>query len=240
MSQVIRIGTSGWTYPHWREIFYPVRCPKKEWLSYYSTVFDTVELNATFYRLPDFRTFRNWHARTPDHFIWAVKASKYITHTRRLREPEEPLERFYGAASGLGEKLGPVLFQLPPGLPFEADVLGKFCRALKAGFRHVLEVRHPSWISEQVFDILRTYGVGLCIADTAGRYPLCEVLTTDFVYIRLHGAHELYRSDYSEDELNMWARKIRAWGKDTYVYFDNDAEGHAVRNAKGLKKILGL
>jgi uncharacterized protein YecE (DUF72 family) len=199
-----------------------------------------VELNATFYRLPNLKTFENWNVRTPDHFLWAVKANKYITHTKRLKEPAEPLERFYTASSGLKEKLGPILFQLPPSLSFDEEVFQDFCQSLSTSKRHALEVRHPSWICEQVFSILEAYKIAFCVADTAGRYPFHEVVTTDFVYIRLHGSQKLYASDYSTKELETWAKKITAWNRDAYVYFDNDFGGHAVKNARQLKEILGL
>lgn len=235
----IRIGTSGWTYPHWQELFYPVDWPKSRWLEYYTEHFDTVELNATFYRLPLLKTFENWKARTPAHFLWAVKANKYITHTKRLKGPEEPLKRFYTAAACLQEKLGTILFQLPPSLLFDEKEFRNFCQYLKPSQRHALEVRHPSWISDRLFAILEEYNVAFCIADTAGRYPYHEVVTADFVYIRLHGSKKLYASDYSEGELQAWAHKIKEWGKDTYLYFDNDFGGYAVKNAKRLKEILG-
>jgi uncharacterized protein YecE (DUF72 family) len=209
-------------------------------LEYYVQHFDTVELNATFYRLPKPETFENWNARTPDHFLWALKASKYITHTKRLKDPGEPLDRFYTAASGLKEKLGPILFQLPPSLPFDEKEFERFCQSLHRSRRHTLEARHPSWISDRLFAILKNYNIALCIADTAGRYPYHEVVTADFVYVRLHGSTKLYASEYSEGELKTWAEKIKAWGKDTYLYFDNDFSGYAVKNAKRLKEILDL
>jgi len=240
MGEDIRIGTSGWTYPHWKELFFPVDWPKSKWLEYYARHFDTVELNASFYRLPKLKTFENWKDRTPNHFLWALKASKYITHTKRLKDPEEPLERFCTASCALEEKLGPILFQLPPSLSFDEKVFEHFCQSLNPSQRHALEVRHPSWINDRLFAILRTHKIAFCIADTAGRYPFHEAVTGDFVYIRLHGSRKLYASDYSEKELQAWARKIRAWGKDTYLYFDNDFEGYAVKNAKRLKEILGL
>lgn len=240
MEREIRIGTSGWTYPHWQKLFYPKDWPKSRWLEYYAEHFDTVELNATFYRLPQLKTFENWRHRTPDHFLWAIKANKYITHTKRLKEPAEPLGRFYTAAFGLEEKLGPILFQLPPSLSFDEKEFQDFCRSLNRSMRHTLEVRHPSWISDRVFRILKEHNIAFCIADTAGRYPFHEVVTADFVYIRLHGSKKLYASDYSERDLRAWANKIKEWGKDTYLYFDNDFEGYAVKNAKRLKKILGL
>ena len=240
MKRELRIGTSGWTYDHWKKLFYPENLPKSRRLEYYGKHFDTVELNATFYRLPKPKTFENWKRRTPDYFLWAVKANKYITHTKRLKEPVEALERFYAAASGLEKKLGPILFQLPPSLSFDEKEFNNFCQSLNPSQRHTLEVRHPSWISDRLFSILKKFNIALCIADTAGRYPYHEVVTADFLYIRLHGSKKLYASEYSEGELQAWAEKITGWGKDTYLYFDNDFGGYAVKNAKRLKKILGL
>jgi len=239
MDRQIRVGTSGWTYPHWKNVFYPAACKKSRWLEYYTEYFDTVELNATFYRLPKAKTVEGWKRRTPDFFLWAVKANKYITHTKRLREPKEPLERFYSVASVLEEKLGPILFQLPPSLPFDEERFRGFCGCLSGSHRHALEVRHPSWISDRLFAILEEHSIAFCISDTAGRYPFHEAVTADFMYVRLHGSKKLYASDYSEEELQAWAQRIKTWGKDTYLYFDNDFEGYAVGNAKRLKEILG-
>jgi uncharacterized protein YecE (DUF72 family) len=236
----IRIGTSGWTYKHWEGLFYPFKWPKSKWLEYYIEHFDTVELNATFYRLPNHTTFENWKSRTPDNFLWSVKSSKFITHIKKLKNPVDSLVRFYGATTGLGEKLGIVLFQLPPNLAFDENVFMDFCMSLASNARHTLEVRHPSWINDQVFSILREFNIALCIADTAGRYPFCEEITADFIYIRLHGSHKLYASRYSEEELQTWAEKVNVWNRNTFIYFDNDFEGNAVHNAKRLKEILGV
>lgn len=236
----IRIGTSGWTYDHWQGIYYPAGWPKSKRLEYYAMHFDTVELNATFYRLPDRTTFNRWNSRTPEHFCWSVKSSRFITHTKKLENSSEPLDRLYGAVSGLGEKLGGILFQLPPSLAFNENVFGEFCQSLKPDTRHAIEVRHPSWINERSFGILREYNIALCIADTAERYPYCEEITADFVYIRLHGSRKLYASKYSEEELRTWAEKIVVWNRDTFVYFDNDFEGYAVDNAGRLREILEL
>ncbi|MBW2108969.1 MAG: DUF72 domain-containing protein [Deltaproteobacteria bacterium] len=235
---MFRIGTSGWTYPHWIDRFYPPEHSKSRWLEYYAQHFDTVELNASFYRLPKPVTFENWKARTPAHFLWSVKASKFITHTKRLKDPQEPLTRLYRAAGGLGKKLGVVLFQLPPSLTFDKAVFQDFCQALDPHVRHALEVRHPSWIGERVLGLLEQYNVAFCVADTAGRYPYCEAVTADFVYVRLHGSKKLYASDYSVKELRTWAAKLRAWGKLSFVYFDNDAEGYAIKNARQLRSML--
>jgi uncharacterized protein YecE (DUF72 family) len=235
----IRIGTSGWTYKHWEGLFYPVKWPKSKWLEYYIKHFDTVELNATFYRLPNRTTFANWKSRTPDKFLWSVKGSKFITHIKKLEKPAESLERFYAAATGLGAKLGVILFQLPPSLAFDENVFMDFCMSLDPNARHALEVRHPSWINDQVFSILKEFNIALCMADTAGRYPFCEEITADFVYIRLHGSQQLYASQYLEEELRTWAQKVNVWNRDAFIYFDNDFEGHAVKNAKKLKELLG-
>ena len=235
----IRIGTSGWTYKHWKGTFYPLKWPETKWLEYYSRHFDTVELNASFYRLPKRITFENWKARSPDNFLWSVKGSKFITHIRRLENPAEPLDRLYDAAAGLGEKLGVILFQLPPSLTFDEEVFRDFCELLNPQVRHALEVRHPSWINDHVFSVLSEFNIALCMADTAGRYPSCEAITADFAYIRLHGSRKLYASEYSEGELREWAEKIYACNRDVFIYFDNDFECRAVNNARRLKQILG-
>ena len=241
MNPRIVIGTSGWNYDHWKGIFYHEGCPKSKWLEFYAKNFTTVEVNATFYRLPKPKTFENWRLRTPENFLWAVKANRYITHIKRLREPIDSLTRFFDAARLLQEKLGPILFQLPPSLAFDANTAERFCKCLSTyNHRCALEVRHPSWIQDRPLAIIKEYNIALCISDTAGHYPYCEAITADFIYIRLHGSQELYASDYSEGELCSWARKIKKWEKETYLYFDNDFEGYAPKNAIKLKEILGL
>jgi uncharacterized protein YecE (DUF72 family) len=240
MAKGIYIGTSGWNYEHWKEIFYPPDCPKSKWLEFYAQHYGTVELNASFYRLPKPQTFDNWRTRTPDNFLWTVKANKYITHIKRIQDIEEPLGRFFGSVELLKEKLGPILFQLPPSLSFSEEVLSRFCRQLKENYLYALEVRHASWAQKKAIDILRDHNIALCISDTAGRYPYIEENTATFNYIRLHGSEKLYVSEYTEEELNECARKIRNWSKDAYLYFDNDYGGYAIKNAKRLKEILGL
>lgn len=238
MAQKWRIGTSGWNYKHWKGLFYPPDLSQRKWLEFYTGEFDTVELNASFYRLPKVTTFHSWYERTPQGFLWAVKANKFITHTRRLKDCEESLERFYDSIQGLKEKLGPILLQLPPSLAFDEVLFREFCTLLQDRHRHVLEVRHASWITDKVFDIMNQFNVAFCISDTAGRYPYHEAVTTDFIYIRLHGSRKLYTSEYTTQELHTWAEKILQWGKETFCYFDNDFEGYAVQNARELKKIL--
>lgn len=234
----IRIGTSGWSYPHWKGLFYNETRPKSDWLDFYTQRFSTVEVNATFYHMPKPQTVENWRDGTPEGFLWAVKASRYITHVKKLRSPRESLERFYDVVDRFEHKLGPILFQLPPMLKFDAAVFDEFCAALKPGRRHALEVRHPDWIGPDALQSLEARGIAFCIADTAGRFPYAEAVTADFVYIRLHGSQALYGSDYTEEELQAWAQKIRKWKRDTYVYFDNDAHAFAPKNALRLKEIL--
>ena len=238
MSAKWRIGTSGWNYSHWKETFYPPQVPVSKWLDFYADHFDTVEVNATFYRLPKPDTFDNWYKKTPNDFLWAVKASKYITHTKRLKDCKEPLERLYHSARRLREKLGPILVQLPPNLSFDTERLAQFCKNLEPSCRHALEIRHPSWINTHVFDILKEYKIAFCISDTAARYPYHEVLTSDFLYIRLHGSRKLYVSEYTDEELLEWSRKIRNWNMEAYIYFDNDFNGFAIKNAIKLKEML--
>ncbi len=237
----IRIGTSGWNYPHWRGVFYPKGLPTRKWLSYYATFFDTVEVNATFYGTPKEATLCRWYEETPPGFLFALKASRFITHVRRLRNVKEPLERFYRIISPLKEKIGPLLFQLPPSLQYDRELLRDFLDLLDLRFRTTIEIRHRSFHNEEFLELLAARNIALCLSDTAGRYPsLLEALTADFVYIRLHGSRTLYRSCYTEAELSSWAEKIRRYQRPAYVYFDNDSLGWAVPNALRLKELLGL
>ncbi len=234
----IYIGTSGWNYDHWKGVFYAEGCPKSKWLEFYAKHFISVEVNATFYRSMKPKTFENWWKMTPDGFLWAVKANRYITHIRRLKDAKEPLERFLGDLEPLREKLGPILFQLPPSLAFDEEVFDKFCNYLPENRLYTIEARHPSWLGRNALSSLKRHNIAWCISDTAGRYPYCEAVTSEFIYIRLHGSKKLYASEYSEDELKRWAEKIKKWGKDTYIYFDNDFMGHAPKNALQLKGIM--
>lgn len=235
------VGTSGYNYPHWRERFYPAGLPARRWLNYYATRFNTVELNVTFYRLPDARTFAGWYARTPAGFLFALKGSRLVTHLKRLENVDDAISKFFHAAGELREKLGVVLWQLPPGLHANTARLAAFCGLLYTNpvarnTRHAFEFRHQSWFVPEVYRILSAHNFALCIAD-APRWPSAEEVTADFVYLRFHGGRRLYASCYTEDELASWARKVVRWlgeGRDVYAYFNNDAEGHAVANAETL------
>jgi len=232
------IGTSGWTYDHWQGNFYPPDLPKTRWLTYYAERFDTVELNASFYRSMRESTFAKWHERTPPEFVWSVKANRFITHIRRLKDVQSSLEKFFTSIAPLREKLGVVLFQLPPGLGFQKADFEPFCDLLPAGLKYTIEARNSQWCTEEVLSCLQSRGIAWCISDTAGCYPCLEAVTADFVYIRLHGSRSLYASEYTEEELVAWAEKIKAWKRETYVYFDNDFMAYAPHNALRLKTLL--
>ncbi len=243
----VLVGTSGWNYEGWKGSFYPEKLPRTKWLEYYTRNFQTIEVNATFYHEMRKSTYKKWREGTPDGFCWAVKANRFITHIKRLRDVAEPLKRFFGSASVLGDKLGPVLFQLPPSLGFDRAVLEEFCASLHdaarssaglpEGVRCAIEPRHESWMQDEALACLRELGFGFCISDTGGRYPYTEAVTSDFAYIRLHGPTTLYASSYSGPELERWAARIAALDKDAYIYFDNSVMAYAPTNALELKRL---
>jgi len=234
----IRIGTSGWHYPEWRGGFYPRGLQQRLELQFLSRRLDTVEINGSFYGLRKPADYKSWVERSPEGFVFAVKGHREITHNKRLRDVREDVEEFY--ASGvldLGPKLGPVLWQLPPMLPWRPERLAEFLDLLPGPpVRHALEVRHPSWDTPELAEVLTRHNVALVVAESAGRFPeLCE-LTADFVYARLHGDQELYVSAYSDEALDRWADRCREWSatRDVYVYFDNTMEGAAPFDALAL------
>jgi uncharacterized protein YecE (DUF72 family) len=234
------IGTSGWHYDHWRRLFYPDKLAKAKWLDFYARNFNTVELNSSFYRLPSEQAFTTWHDSTPPRFTFAVKVSRLITHIKRLNDSQEPLDTFVERAKILEEKLGPLLYQLPPSMHRDDARLESFLSILPQGLRHVFEFRHQSWLDDKVFAIMRRYNVGLCVFDMP-RFSCPLVATADFVYLRFHGSTRLYSSSYSDDELAEWARGIASLPsavKSAYAYFNNDVEACAVRNAITLRGYL--
>ena len=240
MAAKYHIGCSGWHYGHWRGLYYPKELPKVKWLSCYAQEFNTVELNNTFYRLPSEKAFSTWRESTPDDFVFAVKVSRFITHINRLRNLDASVDNFLSRAAFLKEKLGPLLYQLPPSMRRDDEVLENFLSTLPSKYQHVIEFRHESWIDEKVFDILRRHSVGLCGFDAPG-FSCPLVATTDFAYVRLHGSEDLYSSRYSGDDLAHWARRIARLGRNlriTYVYFNNDVEAFAIENAKTLRDLL--
>jgi uncharacterized protein YecE (DUF72 family) len=242
----IFIGTSGYNYPHWSNgVFYPPGLPERKWLEHYTRFFNTVELNVSFYRLPRKSVFEAWRKRTPENFIFVVKGSRFITHVKKLKDCEEPLKLFFNNVEGLKEKLGAVLWQLPPNLHVDEEKLKTFCKTIhqlrvSRFIRHSFEFRHPSWFCEEIYTILKKYGFSLCIAHSRD-WPYKEIATSDFVYFRFHGGEILYASNYSEEELREWAGKAKYWmkkRKDIYAYFNNDAYGFAIKNALRFKELL--
>ncbi len=234
------IGTSGWVYPHWREVFYPQKLAQPKWLEFYTRHFSTVELNNSFYHLPTEKAFSNWYDTSPEGFCYAVKVSRFITHIKRLKDVAEPIETFLKRARHLRQKLGPLLYQLPPNMHRNDERLESFLSLLPKGLRHVIEFRHESWLDEGVFDILRRHNIGFCVFDMPG-LPCPLLATADFAYVRFHGSSGLYSSCYSDEELEGWARRISGLAKDleaVYIYFNNDAEGFAIKNAQTLAKYL--
>jgi uncharacterized protein YecE (DUF72 family) len=281
---VTRVGTSGWRYPRWRGTFYPKGVTQARELEYMASRLGTVEINGSFYSLQRPECYVAWREATPDGFVFAVKGSRFITHMKKLRDVDVALANFF--ASGilaLEDRLGPILWQLPPQLPFDCDRLREFFdrlprdteAAVRLGkkhdqrvegrawlqtderrpIRHAIEVRHESYMDPAFIALLREHQIALCVADTAGKFPFLEDVTGDFVYVRLHGDVELYASGYSDESLDRWAKKIRAWragkdpkdavrvssekppsadARDVYVYFDNDAKVHAPFDAESL------
>ncbi len=237
---MIHIGTSGWNYQHWRDVFYPRGLPSRVWLEHYASEFETVEVNATFYRLLPASTFEGWRARTPEGFLFAIKAPRTITHRKRLADCEEELAAFLARARLLGDRLGPLLFQLPPNWGCDPERLSAFLRHLSGGPRCAFEFRSESWHCEAVYCLLREADAAL-VRVSAPRFPDADVRTADFQYVRMHGKPRLYVSKYSDAELARWAGEITAWagaGQEVFVYFNNDAHGHAVEDARQLRRLL--
>ena len=269
----IRIGISGWTYDGWRGDFYPRGLPRRAELSYAAERMGSVEINGSFYSLQRPSSYRSWHEQTPADFCFALKGGRYVTHMKKLRDVEAPLANFF--ASGvleLGEKLGPILWQIPERLTYDADLLASFFDLLPRTqgevaelarhhdgklaqdrtvtvvpealatrrVRHALEFRHTSFCTEEAYALLREHDIACVVSDSAGRWPMAEAVTSDLVYVRLHGDQELYTSGYSDAALDQWAARCRSWAEqaDVVVYFDNDAKGYAPWDALRLSERL--
>lgn len=238
----IYIGTSGWSYPSWAPILYP-GVPRARWLAHAARTFTGLEVNATFYRQQSEETFRRWREETPAEFRFGMKAHRYITHYKRLRDARASVDLLRRPARALGDKLAAVVWQLPADLAFDRDRLRGFLAELARwrGTRHALEMRHRSWFTDEVADALSLARVAVCISD-APDFPMWLEATTDLVYVRLHGHTRKYASSYSRAHLERWAARVRAWQaerRDVHVYFDNDAEGAAVANARTLLELVG-
>jgi len=269
---MIRIGISGWRYEPWRGVFYPERMPQRRELEFCGRHFPTVEINGSFYSLQRPQYYDDWYNETPEGFLFAVKGSRYITHMLRLTHIEKPLANFFASGIlNLREKLGPFLWQFPPMFRYneqrlarffdllprttaealalarrrDARMIGRSRLAIDANrpLRHALEIRHPSFMTADFVRLLRKHDIGLVVADTAGKWPKMFHVTTNFVYVRLHGDIQIYTSGYSDKALDSWARRIRAWhkaGHDVYVYFDNDVKVRAPFDALNLMHKLRL
>lgn len=250
------IGTSGWIYGHWQGIFYPEDLSSKDKLKYFSQHFKTAEINYSFYHLPRPSTYQNWYNQAPADFIFAVKASRFITHIKRLQGVKEAWKQFLENALSLKEKLGPILFQFPPSFKATAENIKRLEKFFKDVLKDILprkrkikamtfilrlatEFRHRSWCDEKIYNLLKKYKVAWVIADSP-RYPKVKVVTANFVYLRMHGSKVLFSSNYRKKELQALSQEIKKWLKeklDVYCYFNNDARGYAIENAKELLKL---
>jgi uncharacterized protein YecE (DUF72 family) len=238
MKGTARIGTSGFSYDHWRGVFYPDGVAQRQWLEHYAKHFDTVELNSTFYSMPRSTTCRTWRARTPKGFCFAVKLNRWITHRKRLIDCGEPLGAYLEAVGELKGKLGPVLIQLPPGLAADTRRLDEFLDICPKRRRWAVEFRNAAWLCPDVYAVLRRHNAALCIHDLLQDHPM--ETTADWVYLRYHGAGTRYGGCYSRQRLSAEAERIRHWlqrGYDVFAYFNNDAHGYAVQNAAELKRL---
>jgi uncharacterized protein YecE (DUF72 family) len=238
---IARVGCSGWQYKHWRGNFYPADVPQSRWFEHYASIFDTVEINNTFYRLPERATFAAWAQRAPAGFEFAVKASRFLTHMKKLKDPEEPIDRLFSRMRPLSTRRGPILYQLPPGWKVDRPRFEHFVDTLPRGIRHAMEFRDPSWYDPAVLSLMRRHGMALCLHDMPGSATGREV-TAPFVYVRFHGASSRYGGSYPDAHLFRWAEWLnhcRDRGCDVYAYFNNDIGGHAPRNALTLRSMLG-
>ena len=250
----VYIGTSGWVYSDWQGKFYPDDLPKRKWLEYYGQHFKTVEVNSTFYHSMRPATFENWAKAVPDNFVFAVKASRFITHVRRLEDIKSSMIQIIEPALRMSKKLGPILFQLPPRFKADGKRLERFLQTashlrgessshLGGGqkLRYAFEFRDPSWFDEPIYQLLGKHNAALVIAESGGHWPSEEVITANFIYIRFHGEGGSYASKYTDDDLKVWAKKIKKWqkaGVDVYAYFNNDVNAFAIDNAKMLIDLI--
>jgi uncharacterized protein YecE (DUF72 family) len=237
----LQIGTSGWVYKHWMGIFYPLHLPSNQQLSFYAQNFSTVEINFSFYRLPERSVFESWREQTPSGFLFAVKGSRYLTHMKKLKDPQEPLSRLMERVEGLQEKLGPILFQFPHTWHLNLERLQSFLELLQTygQQRFTFEFRHSSWLIPQVYKLLENAGVALCLP-VSPTVPLDVRLTAPWTYIRMHTGQ--YGVGYSDEELSIWANRIRLFLQqeaDVYIYFNNDPDGYAIHDAQHLCRLLG-
>ena len=233
----IRVGCSGWQYRHWAGDFYPGELATSRWFAHYALTFDTVEINNSFYRLPPPAIFIKWREQAPKHFLYAVKASRFLTHMKKLKDPEDPLFRFFENATQLGPHLGPILYQLPPNFPINLERFEIFLRALPRGYRHTVEFRDTSWYDDRVYALLEKHKVALCLHDMQGSATE-RIVVGPFIYVRFHHGTRKYGGRYSDERLDSWGAWLAeraAEGLDVFAYFNNDTGGHAPRDAVRLR-----
>jgi len=236
---IVHLGTSGWSYPGWVSHFYPEDLPSKDWLSFYSQNFSTVEINMTFYRFPKPETLAGWLDKTPPGFTFTLKANRQITHLKKIRNVHHEVHYFYLLANSLRERLGCILFQLPPSIHFDLELLGGFLETLSPDYKNVIEFRHESWYQEAVYELLRSAKVSFCIVSSA-KVPGTVIETTETAYVRFHGLTGEHRHNYSDEELKKWAASIKTiQAKECFIYFNNDYQAFAVANAKTMETLLG-
>jgi uncharacterized protein YecE (DUF72 family) len=238
--QKLHIGTSGWHYKHWIGTFYPEKTKPADMMENYLKSFDTVEINNSFYRLPEPKTLENWEAAVPKDFIFSVKASRYITHIKKLKDGKQGFERLQERIDVLQNKLGPVLFQLPPGWSYNSDRFHEFLQILPNSYRYAFEFRNPAWYNDEAIGLLRKKGAAFVIYELEGHISPIEI-TSDFAYLRLHGPGAKYQGSYDDDTLNLWLERFKDWSGqgvgEVYCYFDNDQEGYAAFNAKRMLEL---
>jgi uncharacterized protein YecE (DUF72 family) len=239
MTPVYHLGTSGWSYPGWKGRFYPADLPVREWLSFYARTFATVEINMTFYRFPKPESLRRWLELTPEHFTFTLKANRQITHLKKLKNVRSEVRYFYILADSLRERLGCILFQLPPSITLDLELLAEFLETLSPEYRNVIEFRHESWYDEKATALLRTQGVTFCTVSSA-KVPKTSPETAPVAYFRFHGLTGEHRHNYSDEELEEWAGIIRrAKAEQAYIYFNNDYQAYAVNNCLKMAGLLG-
>ena len=246
MSKHLHIGMSGWSYWDWKGHFYPEKMKSTDWLAHYALSFDTTEVNSSFYRLPRAKTVLTWASKVPDGFKLCPKMSKYLTHIQKLKDPEEPLERFFEVFAPVNELLGPVLVQLPPSLKFDVALVTAFFEVLRtqyAEYTFALEARNETWLAKEAIDLLKEYRVTWVISQSGVGFPYLEAVTARDIYVRFHGPEKLYSSSYTDDMLHEYALKFKKWikhGHTVWVYFNNTMRGVAIENARTLDRMMKL
>jgi uncharacterized protein YecE (DUF72 family) len=240
----LHIGTSGWVYPHWKEVFYPAGLPQRRWLEYYAGQFDSTEINASFYRLPTRETVEKWQAIAGKGFYFCPKISRFITHAKKLNDPEQAVPRFFDVFGAIAKSTGPILIQLPPMLGFKEEKATRFFSYLHHNykdFRFSLEARHASWMEKSSVALLKKYDIGWVIAESGTRFASAELVTARHIYLRFHGPDGHYDTSYSKAVLKTYADKCLRWkekGYAVWVFFNNDLHGYAVENARTLQKLM--